>query len=83
MPDVNGGYTAYTHKPLQAATYIQDKIELFSSIILNLGLRYEFFKPDALYNPSISQELELEQGKLFVTDSLRRAETKHLRLGIK
>lgn len=78
IPGVNGGFTAYTHKPLQAATYIQDKIELFSSIILNLGLRYEFFKPDALYNPSISQELELEQGKLFVTDSLRRAETKHM-----
>lgn len=78
IPNVDGGFTAYTHKPLQAAFYMQDKIELFTSIILNLGLRYEFFKPDALYNPKISEELEATQGTLFVTKNLTRAETKHM-----
>ena len=78
IPDVNGGYTAYTHQPLQFATYIQDKIELFTSIILNLGLRYEFFKPDARYNPKISEELQAAQGTLFVQQNLTDATTKHM-----
>ena len=41
VPDAAGGYAAYVRQPLQIAAYIQDKIELFKSIILNLGVRYE------------------------------------------
>ena len=50
-------YTWFDRKPKQFAAYIQDKIELASTLILNLGLRYELFDPDASYNPNISQNL--------------------------
>jgi len=50
-------YTLYEKKPLQIAAYIQDKIELASTFILNAGLRYELFDPAAQYNPDISQNL--------------------------
>jgi len=78
VPDEVGGYSSYKHKPLQFATYIQDKIELFSSIILNMGLRYELFKPDALYNPTISEELQLFQDATFIDQNLTPASTKHM-----
>lgn len=54
--------SVYNKKPLQAAAYIQDKIELDKSLILNVGLRYEYFDAASLYNPEISKNL---------TDSLR------------
>lgn len=78
IPDSVGGYRYYRHKPVQFAVYIQDKIELFSSIILNMGLRYEFFKPDARYNPKISEELQLFQGATFIDQNLTRASNKHM-----
>ena len=77
IPTVQGGYIKYTRKPLQLAAYVQDKIELFNSIILNLGLRYEFFKPAAQYNPGISQELSL-QDSIFLYKNLTGASNKHM-----
>ncbi len=50
-------YNSFDNKPTQFAAYIQDKIELASTMILNVGLRYEMFNPDALYNPNLSQNL--------------------------
>jgi outer membrane receptor for ferrienterochelin and colicin len=38
----------YNEKPIEGAIYIQDKIE-FESIILNLGLRYDFYNPEVTY----------------------------------
>jgi outer membrane receptor protein involved in Fe transport len=49
--------TTFDKEPIQAAGYIQDKIELASTLILNLGLRYEYFDPASEYNPNISQDL--------------------------
>ncbi len=49
--------TQYEKEPIQLAAYIQDKIELASTFILNAGLRYELFDPAAQYNPGISQNL--------------------------
>jgi outer membrane receptor protein involved in Fe transport len=77
IPTIPGGYINYTRKPLQLATYVQDKIELFRSIILNLGLRYEFFKPAAQYNPALSQELS-HQDTIFVQKNLTDASNKHM-----
>jgi len=54
-PTIEGGYVKYTRNPIQAAAYFQDKIELFQSIVLNLGLRYDYFDPAADYNPYISR----------------------------
>jgi len=62
---------------LQIAAYLQDKIELFKSIILNLGMRYEYFDPAAKYNPEISQELT-DQHTIFLQKSLTDAEKKHM-----
>ncbi|NWF90981.1 MAG: TonB-dependent receptor [Ignavibacteriaceae bacterium] len=50
-------YTIYEKEPLQAAAYIQDKIELASTFIVNAGLRYELFDPASKYNPEISKNL--------------------------
>lgn len=50
-------YTIYEKKPTQIAGYIQDKIELASTFIVNAGLRYELFDPAAQYNNQLSQNL--------------------------
>ena len=36
---------SYTHKPSEISAYLQDKIEL-GDMIINAGLRYDFFDPD-------------------------------------
>ena len=77
IPDAVGGYTAYERQPLQMAAYVQDKIELFKSIILNLGVRYEYFDPAANYNAGISSELAL-QDTIFLQKNLVAAEKKHM-----
>jgi outer membrane receptor protein involved in Fe transport len=74
---VEGGYTYYLRKPLQMGAYIQDKIELFNSIILNLGFRYDYFDPDAQYNPNLSAELTV-QDTIFVKQGLVDASVKHM-----
>jgi outer membrane receptor protein involved in Fe transport len=77
IPTVAGGYVNYTMHPLQGSAYLQDKIELFESIILNLGLRYDYFDPAALYNPMISQELSL-QDTIFLNKNLQSAKPKNM-----
>ncbi|MGB5872450.1 MAG: TonB-dependent receptor, partial [Bacteroidota bacterium] len=77
IPTVEGGYTYYNYDPIQLGGYIQDKIELFNSIILNLGFRYDYFDPKAQYNPNTSQELS-SQDTIFVKDGLQDAEAKHM-----
>ena len=77
IPTPEGGYTYYDRKPIEAAAYIQDKIELFKSIILNVGLRYDYFDPAAEYNPSIDQELVL-QDSIFLVKNLKPATPKNM-----
>lgn len=50
-------YTNYLKKPTQIAAYVQDKIELDKSLVLNAGVRYEYFDPASQFNPEISQNL--------------------------
>lgn len=50
--------TKYERNPVDAAIYVQDKIELAKTLILNIGLRYEYFDPKASYNPFLSSDLE-------------------------
>jgi len=38
----------YLHHPIEGAFYIQDKME-FDYLIMNIGLRYDYFKPDDVY----------------------------------
>jgi outer membrane receptor protein involved in Fe transport len=77
IPTAEGGYIYYERKPTEFATYIQDKIELFKSIILNLGLRYEYFDAAAKFNPYISEELVL-QDTIFLNKNLADAGVKHM-----
>ncbi|MEO8168631.1 MAG: TonB-dependent receptor, partial [bacterium] len=78
IPTVNEGYINYTRKPLQLTGYLQDKIELFTSIILNLGLRYEYFDPKANYNPTISNEYFLGDSLGFYAAGAKKATVKHM-----
>jgi len=76
IPNDTSLYTNYIRLPFQAAAYIQDKIELAESMILNVGLRYEFFNPAAQYNPSVSKDLsDLKAGS--ITRSATDAKPKH------
>ncbi len=54
----------YDKKPLEGGAYIQDKIE-FETIILNLGLRYDFFNASTSYpkdpfNPATLVDTEVK-----------------------
>ncbi len=70
-------YTHYTRKPSSFAAYLRDKIELAKSLILNFGLRYEYFNPTASYNPMISSELQTyKEGE--ITRNLATADVKHM-----
>lgn len=51
----------YRKKPVEGSMYVQDKIE-FESIILNLGLRFDFFDPSTSY-----AEDPLDRSKLTET----------------
>ena len=46
VPDISSPFhNRYRHQPVEIALYLQDKIEL-SDLIVNLGLRYDYFDPD-------------------------------------
>ncbi|MEA1986888.1 MAG: TonB-dependent receptor [Candidatus Marinimicrobia bacterium] len=48
--------SSYNHKPLEFSCFIQDKIE-YDEVIINIGIRYDYFDPDAviLADPSDPQ----------------------------
>ncbi|MDP1675726.1 MAG: TonB-dependent receptor [Bacteroidota bacterium] len=76
VPDVNSGYVSYTKKPTQFSLYLQDKIELEKSFILNAGVRYEYFDPGARYNPNLSEAISARDTSFLVRD-LKKASIKH------
>lgn len=70
-------YTQYTRKPSSFAVYLRDKIELASSLVLNAGIRYEYFNPNAYYNDNLSNELQSEvQGSMV--QNIKKATIKHM-----
>ncbi|HEX2960688.1 MAG TPA: TonB-dependent receptor [Ignavibacteriales bacterium] len=69
--------STYNKKPYQIAAYMQDKIELDKSLILNVGLRYEYFDPNTLYNPDISKNLSEAQAG-YMTENLQPVKGKHM-----
>lgn len=70
-------YRKYNRKPSTFAVYLRDKIELEKSLILNAGVRYEYFNPNAYYNDNLSQELQTEKAG-FMNKNLKKAEIKHM-----
>lgn len=71
------GSSSYKKEPYQAAAYIQDKIELDKTMILNMGLRYELFDPESKYNTNMSANLD-GQGQGFMDEYLADASIKHM-----
>lgn len=70
-PEVRPNTTIYTDrykkKPVQFAAYLQDKME-FHSMVVNLGLRYDYFDPKTVYptnwrNPA-NQDLFQEESRM-------------------
>ncbi len=76
VPDVANGYTNYTREPVQISAYLQDKIELAKSLILNAGLRYEYFEPNAKFQSELSNAVSARD-TIFLTKGLTDAATKH------
>jgi outer membrane receptor protein involved in Fe transport len=78
VPSDTSLYTNYTRKPTLLGLYLRDKIELAaSSLILNLGVRYDYFDPAADFNPNINSEFEQDlEGSL--TSGAEAAEVKHM-----
>ena len=68
VPDVNSGYVHYRKTPTQFSFYVQDKIEIQKSLILNAGLRYEYFDPGAQYNPNISADISARDTSFLTRD---------------
>ncbi|NUN71340.1 MAG: TonB-dependent receptor [Bacteroidetes bacterium] len=75
-PGIGSGYVNYKKSPKQLSLYAQDKIELEKSLILNVGLRYEYFDPAAKYNPNLSNALSARD-TTFLTRDLVDATAKH------
>lgn len=61
IPDLSSNYhDRYDHRPLEFSGYLQDKME-FKDLIINLGVRFDYFEPDgvvlndesdpSIYNP--------------------------------
>ena len=48
VPKTNETLDVYTVKPYEFSGYIQDKME-FSELVLNLGLRFDYFNPNHVY----------------------------------
>jgi outer membrane receptor protein involved in Fe transport len=71
------GPSVYKKKPYQAAAYVQDKIELAKTMILNVGLRYEMFDPQSKYNPDLSQNIE-DSTSGNMNANLKDASIKHM-----
>jgi len=48
IPDVSSPYhDQYLHHPVEFSAYVQDKLE-FKDLIVNIGLRYDYFQPDGV-----------------------------------
>lgn len=87
--DLLGGYSGqifripiysvdnFEKKPTQFSAYLQDKIELAKTLILNAGLRYEYFDPAAEYSYNLSQNLD-DDVSGFLNDYIKPAEKKHM-----
>ena len=69
--------STYNKNPIQGSAYIQDKIELAKTMILNVGLRYEFFDAATQYNYDISKNLT-DSLSGYLDAYLTKASIKHM-----
>lgn len=79
--DEVGLYADFQVKPLEVAAYLQDKVELSNEIIINGGLRLDYFQP----NEKVPINLRTESTNLGTEANLKQASVKYQlspRLGI-
>lgn len=80
-PDITRGVVydvdTFEKEPVQFAAYIQDKMELAKTLILNAGLRYEYFDAASQYNTNLSQNLD-DQKFGYLDSYLKDVEPKHM-----
>lgn len=58
IPSSLNNYTRYKREPLQFSFYAQDKVEIAKTLIMNIGLRYEYFDVNTKYNTDLSSEID-------------------------
>ena len=78
MIDLSGfNFNAYKANPYQFAYYIQDKIEI-DYLIVNVGLRFDYFEPDGKYlkDPNRINLLDDIQPKFFPDSMFIKAKAK-------
>ncbi len=73
----SSNFDFFEKEPIQFAAYIQDKIELAKTLILNAGLRYEYFDAASKYNPNLSRNLD-DQKIDFIVKDITDTEIKHM-----
>jgi len=69
-------HSRYTRKPYNLSAYIQDKLE-YSDMIVNIGLRFDYFKPNALI-PRDSQDPDITNPILEENRQLTRQEREQI-----
>jgi outer membrane receptor protein involved in Fe transport len=69
--------STYKKNPIQGSVYIQDKMELAKTMILNLGLRYEYFDAATHFNDNISKNLT-DSLSGYLNSYLIKASIKHM-----
>jgi len=69
--------STYDKNPIQGSAYILDKMELAKTLILNIGLRYEFFDAASDYNYDFSKNLT-DSLSGYMNAYLKPAEVKHM-----
>ena len=70
--DQRGSIDIYSRSPQQFSGHLQDKME-FTSMILNAGLRLDYFKANAVYAPgpfAPSQNIVDAEGKFTISPRL-------------
>ena len=67
------GNDHYTHRPVEFAAYVQNKLEI-SEIILNAGLRFDYWNPSAGVPADLEATTDPNDG-IRLTSPLRSAET--------
>ena len=69
--------STYDKNPFQGSVYILDKMELAKTLILNVGLRYEYFDAASDYNYDLSRNLT-ESLSGYMNAYLKPSEVKHM-----
>jgi len=69
--------STYEKDPIQGSVYFLDKMELAKTMILNVGLRYEFFDAASDYNYDLSKNIT-DSLSGYMNAYLKPAEVKHM-----